>query len=273
MNDVDFTKIYSFSKLNTFDNCKKQYYFNYLDPEIAPIKKQFLKPRDYLTKGHAVHGAITLFYHLPAEERSFSNLKNLLLEAWFSEKDAFKEPPLGELGGFKDIEHERKTYKECLVLLKKFYELNDLNPNLFLLPSKNIRDSFDDYKDLIKSIETDISISGKFDRIDEMENGGLRIIDFKTSREKQDSFQLEFYKLLAELNFSNKVDMVSFYYLDAKKIVNFDTSKIDSGRIKDKILNKINIIRNTSNFRPQPSRLCNYCDFKEICPVFKNKAL
>ena len=70
MADSDFSKVYSVSKLELFEKCKKHYYFNYLDPEIAPIKKQFLKPRDYKTKGSAVHGAITLYYHLPKEKRN-----------------------------------------------------------------------------------------------------------------------------------------------------------------------------------------------------------
>ena len=58
---IDYSKIYSYSKLSLFDKCKKQYHFSYLDPEISPVKRQFIKPRDYKTKGQAVHGAITLF--------------------------------------------------------------------------------------------------------------------------------------------------------------------------------------------------------------------
>jgi CRISPR/Cas system-associated exonuclease Cas4 (RecB family) len=271
MNDnIDFSKIYSFSKLDLFNKCKKQYYFNYLDPEISPRKKEFIKPRDYKTKGQAVHGAITLFYHLPEKERSFKKLKDFLFEAWFADNEPTKAPPLGEIGGFKDINHERRTYRQSLLLLKDFFELKDIAPNIFYLPTKNIRYSFDDYKDMIKPIEGDWSISGKFDRIDEMENGNLRVIDFKTGKNQKDSFQLEFYALLAEMNYNKKVDVISFYYLNDKKIVNYDFSKINRENSRKKIVQKISTIETThpDNFLPNPNSLCSHCDFKEICPVF-----
>jgi putative RecB family exonuclease len=122
---------------------------------------------------------------------------------------------------------------------------------------------------MIKPINEDLSISGKFDRVDKLENGNLRVIDFKTGKGKNGFSQLEFYKLLAELNFNTKVDQVSYYYLNSKEIKNFDVSEIKEDEIKNKVLEKINIIKETREFPPNPNRLCSYCDFKEICPAFK----
>ena len=269
----DFSKDYSYSKLTLFSKCKKRYHFYYLDPEIAPIKKQFIKPRDYKTLGQAVHDAITLFYHLPTKERTFTNLKKSLEEAWFSETKPERKPPLGEDGGFSDLEHERKTYLRALKQLRNFFNLGDLDPNLFYLPTKNIKDSFDDYESLIKPLGPDFFISGKFDRIDKLEDGTFKIIDFKTGRNNQDRFQLDFYKLLAELNFDLKVKTLSFYYLEKGKIKEFGVGDAEEGKIKETILGKINTIENTKEFEPSPGYLCDHCDFKEICPIFKNKRI
>lgn len=269
--NIDFSKIYSFSKIDMFDKCQKQYYFYYLDPEISPRKKEFIKPRDYKTKGQAVHGALTLFYHLPEKERSPEKLAKFLFEAWFAENEPQKTPPLEEAGGFKDISHERKTYEHSLKLLKNFLKFKDFYPKIFYLPTKNIRYSFDDYKEMIKPLNGEFSISGKFDRIDSLENGNLRIIDFKTGKNERDSFQLEFYKLLAELNFNSIVDTVSFYYLDSVKIINYDFSNYDKEKTKDIVLSKIEEIQNTKEFFPKKSALCSHCDFKEICPLFGGK--
>lgn len=266
----DFSKVYSYSKLGLFENCKKQYHFNYLDPEITPIKKQFKKPRDYKTLGQAVHGAITLFYHLPVQNRTFENLKECLEKAWFSEIELDKKPPLAEAGGFKNLEHERKVYADALRMLKNFFNLGDFNPDLFYLPTKTIKDSFDDYERLITPFEGDFFVSGKFDRIDKLGDETLKIIDFKTGRKNQDRFQLDFYKLLAELNFGLKVKTLCFYYLDKGKIEEFNVLDIEKEKIKEKVLEKIKTIENTREFPPIPGTLCNHCDFKEICPVFKN---
>ncbi len=264
----DFSRVYSVSKLELFEKCKKQYYFNYLDPEIAPIKKQFLKPRDYKTKGSAVHGAITLYYHLPKKQRNLKNLKKCLEDSWFSEKDIYKRPPLGELGGFRDIHHERDSYKECLKMLNNFLEI-EKNPNLFYVPTKNIRESFCDYEEMIKPLTKQVFVSGKFDRIDELDNGNLMVVDFKTGKGSNGFFQLEFYKMLAELNFNKRVDRASYYNLKNKKIKSFDVSKVNTKDIKDKILDRVNKIKKEKHFKPNPSRLCSHCDFKEICPQFK----
>lgn len=265
MKDHDFSKIYSVSKLELFEKCKKQYYFNYLDPEIAPIKKELVKPRDYKTKGSAVHGAITLFYHLKEKERTSKNLKKCLEEAWFSEKDICKKPPLGDLGGFKDIDHERNVYRECLNMLSNFLETEKNAPNLFYVPTKNIRESFSDYEEMIKPINKDILISGKFDRIDKLDNNNLMVVDFKTGKSENGFFQLEFYKLLAELNFDKRVDKTSYYNLKNRKIKSFDVSNVNIENIKDKILDKVSNIKKEKEFKPNKSRLCSHCDFKEIC--------
>lgn len=273
MTEFDYSKIYSYSKLKLFENCPQQYYFNYLDPEISPIKKEFIKPRDYNTKGQAVHGAITLFYHLPVSERNFTNLKKCLQDAWFSDIDPSKKFPLGETGGFKDLEHERKVYFKCLELLQGFFRFKDIDPCIYNLPTKNIKNSFSDYKDLIKPLDEKVFISGKFDRVDKLKDGNLKIVDFKTGKASGfDNFQLLFYKLLAELNFKNKVTMVSFYDLENKEIKDFDVSGTDQNKIKDEIIEKVRNIENTKEFLPKVNYLCNYCDFNEICPA-KNKGL
>ena len=270
MQKIDFSKIYSYSKLGLFKKCKKQYHFSYLDPVISPIKKQFFKPRDYKTKGQAVHGAITLFYHLPKKKRTFEGIKKCLEKAWFSEIDATKAPPLGKSGGFFDLEHERRVYKDSLRQLKNLLKI-EKNPSLFYVPAKNIWESFGDYEDMIKPLGEGIMISGKFDRIDRLEDGSLRVIDFKTGKENGSFFQLEFYKLLAELNFNNKVSHVSFYFLDSGRIKDFDVAEKDSSEIKIGILKKIDDIKKTKGFFPMPTRLCDHCDFQEICPSFNKQ--
>lgn len=265
MKKNDFSKVYSFSKLEKFEKCPQDYYFYYLDPQW----KGYQRPRDYKTKGQAVHDAITLFYHLPPEKQNFESLKECLFEGWYLESDHQKGPPLGRAGGFDSLDHERETYRHALKLLKNFWEMADSEPDLFYLPQKDIKRSFKDYEDLIQPIDSRFFISGKFDRIDRLKDGGLAVIDFKTGKENQDKFQLDFYKLLAELNFGLPVRKASFYYLASKKVLDFPVADVSTAEIKNGILEKLFKIESTSEFSPRPSRLCHYCDFKPICPVFR----
>ncbi|MBL7156461.1 MAG: PD-(D/E)XK nuclease family protein [Candidatus Pacebacteria bacterium] len=268
-NKKDFTNVYSYSKISRFENCPKSYYFNYLDPEW----KGFQKPADYKTKGSAIHGALTLFYNLKPEERNLNNLKDSLRNAWFSDTDVKKEPPLAEAGGFENIEHERKVYWESLKMLEKFFNMGDIEPPLFYMPTKNIKYSFCDYEEMIQPINDSFSISGKFDRIDKLKDGSLRIIDFKTGNKSKNKAQLDFYKILAEMNFEIPVSLVSFYYLKTAEIVDFPISNHSaSEKIKKQVIEKLEKIKNTKEFEPNPTRLCDYCDFKPVCPVFNQGA-
>lgn len=261
----DFSKVFSYSKISRFEKCPKSYYFYYLDLQW----KGFQKPADYKTKGSAVHGALTLFYHLKPEERTLKNLKQNLNNAWFSDFDVKKQPPLGEIGGFQDIEHERKVYWESLKMLERFFNMGDIEPPLFYMPSKNIRYSFSDYEEMIQPINDEFSISGKFDRIDKLDDESLRIIDFKTGRPNKNKAQLDFYKILAEMNFKIPVSIVSFYYLKSDDIIDFPISNDNASQeIKEQVLAKLIKIKNTKEFSPNPSKLCDYCDFKPVCPVF-----
>jgi len=263
----NFSKIYSFSKLERFKKCPFDYYLYYLDPKW----KGFQKPRDYKTKGSAVHGAITLFYHLPKKKRTFNTLKDCLKQAWFLDSEPERKPPLGEAGGFFSLNNERRAYVESLRMLRNLFNLEDTNPSLFYVPGEDIKHSFPDYEEMIQPISKNVFISGKFDRIDKLKDGTLRIIDFKTGKRKNGKSQLDFYTVLAGLNFEIPVGLASFYYLASGEIVDFPASDSNTKETKEKILEQIGKIEGTKDFPARPSRLCSYCDFYDICPhVRKN---
>lgn len=268
---IDYSKIYSPSKLDMFTKCPKSYHFYYLDPIYSQMKNDLKRQPSNIWKFHtlgkAVHNAITLFYYLSPELRTEEALLEQLKKAWVSEIRWNQKPPLGKWGGFKTVEEERNSYRAAILMLKNFFEIADINPNIEYLPKEDFRRSIEDYISLITPLNEEFNISGKFDLIVKDEKDFLRIIDFKTSKsEKADEFQLRFYKVLAEANFKKPVKKASLFFL---KTGNTEKSNLDlreTEEIKDEILEKIKEIKATQRFETKPSKLCKFCLFQTFCP-------
>lgn len=268
---IDYAKIYSPSKLNMFLECPKCYHFYYLDPIYSKMKSDLKKLPDNIwsfhTLGKAVHNAITLFYHSPIEERTKGSLKEFLKETWQSEVMPNKKPPLGKWGGFESIEREREAYHQALQMLANFWEMAELEIKPAYLPTRDFWRSIEDYKKLIVPLTSEFDISGKFDLVIAEDDDSLRIVDFKTGkREKDDYFQLRFYKILAELRFKKPVEKASFYFLRAGNKKEFDLTGETIEEIRKEMLARIREIKAKRIFEPRPSKLCKFCLFKSFCP-------
>lgn len=267
---LDFSKIYSVSKINLFYQCPQQYFFSYLDPIYSKLKSKLKREPEnifaFQTLGKAAHNAITLFYYLKPEKRNKENLKELLKDTWRSEVFWQKKPPLGKWGGFKNLEEERETYKQALQLLLNFLKIAEFEPTIGYLPTKDLKNSIEDYKNLIIHLDKDCQLSGKFDLILK-EAEGLQVVDFKTGKSNDvNDFQLRFYKLLAEENFKKPVIKTSFYFLRKPEIKDFEI-KADKKAIKEEIKEKIKKIQDSKEFKPRPSKLCQFCLFRSLCPL------
>jgi len=267
--DINFSKIFSPSRISMFDICPKQYHFYYLDPIYSKMKNTLKRKSQHIwpfyTLGKAVHNAITLFYH-DTQTHSLQKLKDSLKEVWQSEVEPRKKPPLLKWGGFATIEEEREAYRQALLMLNNFYGCQ-INPEVEYLPTADFSHSIKDYTDLITPLSSDFDISGKFDLVAKEKNGNLHIIDFKTSKkEEANPFQLKFYKVLAESKFGKKVEKASFYFLRTGKKQEFALDKDSLEALREEILKKIELIGKTQNFDPLPGKLCRFCLFRTFCP-------
>ncbi len=268
---IDYSKIYSFSKLDAFDKCPKAYHFTYIDPIYSKMKYELKKiPSNiwnFQTMGKAVHNAITLFYHSLVHDRTEDNLKKYLSQTWQSEVMWNKKMPLDKWGGFASIEEERDFYRQALEMLGNFFKIGEIESEIEYLPTNDFSHSINDYLSLITPIYDDINISGKFDLITKNnEDGSLNVIDFKTGKkENENQFQLRFYKLLAETKFGKPVKKASFFFLKSGNLKDFEIGE-DAGLIKEETLNKIQEIAKTEEFITKPGPLCKFCLFKDFCP-------
>lgn len=116
-------------------------------------------------------------------------------------------------------------------------------------------------------------VSGRFDRI-EHTDGGLKIIDFKTSavkpQEKVDSdLQLSLYALAAAELFEQPCKELSFLFLGEEGVTEVSTERT-AGHLKDASIQIVSMEKNieSGDFHPTPSRdVCRSCPYKGVCDV------
>lgn len=119
-----------------------------------------------------------------------------------------------------------------------------------------------------------LTVHGYIDRIDRRPNGGLEVLDYKTSRElsaedARRSDQLSLYQVLVERNYSDPVDRLTLYHLrsgTAHSAPRRGEQVLEGvhdrfGRAHDGI--------KSESFEPTPGRHCSRCEFKSLCPEFR----
>ncbi len=71
--------------------------------------------------------------------------------------------------------------------------------------------------------------------------------------------------MFLESSLKVKVSNLSYYYLKDGTSQTFIASENEKIKVETELLEQIKAIKK-KEFLAKPSRLCHYCDFKEICP-------
>lgn len=119
-----------------------------------------------------------------------------------------------------------------------------------------------------------IPIHGYIDRIDRTAEGGLEIVDYKTSRElsgedARQSDQLSIYQILVESNYTEPVEGLTLYHLrslTAHRVPPRPPASLLA--LHDRLGSVQDGIR-AEAFEPTPGRQCSRCDFQSRCPEFR----
>jgi RecB family exonuclease len=119
----------------------------------------------------------------------------------------------------------------------------------------------------------DDTIRGKIDRVDELPDKSIELIDYKTGKSKErlhkeDKEQLLIYQLAGEQVLGKLPEKLSYYYLNDNKKISFFSNEKEREEFKLEILKKIEKIKE-SDFKATPGWHCKFCDFKDICEFRK----
>lgn len=242
------------SKVSSFTDCALAFRFSAIDHLPEP-------PSIAATRGTLVHAALERLFVLPAAERTQEAAHACLAEAREALRD---DPEFAELG--LDEEAEATFAKEAAVLVDKYFRLED--PTAITPIGIELK---------LQVEVGGVVLRGIIDRLELDADGELVVTDYKTGRapgERQEQQRLAgvaFYSLLCERLFGRRPARVQLLYLaDPVAIISTPTDQSTRGveRKLGAIWTAVERACEREDFRPNPSRLCDWCGFKAYCPSF-----
>jgi putative RecB family exonuclease len=129
-------------------------------------------------------------------------------------------------------------------------------------------------------VETEIDglvLRGYVDRLDVAPGGAMRVVDYKTGRspsehfEAKALFQMKFYALVLWRQRGVMPKRLQLVYLGNSEIVAYEPDEQDllgTERKVKALWQAIERAATTGDWRPSPSRLCDWCDHRALCPAW-----
>ena len=236
--------------------CPLLYRFRVIDRLPEP-------PSPAAARGTLVHAVLERLFDEPAAARTPTAARTLLSPQWDRLLEA--EPELGELF---DDEAQRQTWiDEAALMLDRYFTLED--------PTR-IEPSYREMS-VTTLLESGLTLRGYIDRLDIAPTGELRIVDYKTGaapREEYEAralFQMKFYAVVLWRTRGTIPRMLQLIYLGNGEIMRYAPDEADLLATERKInalWQAIDRARTSGDWRPRQSRLCDWCSYQALCPVF-----
>lgn len=231
----------SYSQIDNYLICPLRYKYSY-------VLKIPVAPKHALSFGNTIHETLKEFH----TQKMFD--KNPTLEELLKiyEKNWI---PLGYL----DEKHRNLRFESGKKLLEGYYEKN----KALEVKHLGLEKSFNLMVDGVK-------LYGKIDRVDELPNGDIEIIDYKTgsSKEQGDAdkdAQMTIYAMAAKEALKLELKCLTFYYVESGEKVSTKRTDKQIEAEKEKIKEVVKDMKK-GKFEATPGRHCSWCDYKDICP-------
>ena len=126
-------------------------------------------------------------------------------------------------------------------------------------------------------VDDELLIRGYIDRLDVSPAGDLRVVDYKTGGAPREAFegralfQLKFYALVLWRTRGVVPRVLRLLYLKDAEICDYSPDAEELERFERTLLalsEAIERAKRERDFRPKPSRLCDWCSHQALCPAF-----
>lgn len=240
----------SYSQIQTFESCPLHYRLKYiLKIPSAPVPS--------LSFGTSVHAVLRDYYQaiIRDEEIPEKFIEKLLENSWIGE-------------GYSSRSHEKNAYQHAALILNEYIKKNGIHKPLA------VETPFQFYLGKMK-------VGGRIDRVDQLEDGRIEIIDYKTGTNQTDEkkivkdVQLTMYALAAmsvrDEIFNKTPDniVLSLYYLESGDKLSTTRTEEQLDEAKEFFIKKAEEI-SKSDFQCTGGMMCKNCEYKMLCQTFSN---
>jgi putative RecB family exonuclease len=260
------------SRASDFMSCPLLYRFRVVDrlPE---------EPSPAATRGTVVHAVLERLFDLPAAERTLAVADGLVAPEW--ERLLAAEPELSALLDVPPTDVPPTDVPPTDVpaglpsfldgthgLLQTYFGLED--PQRLEPAERELRVEVE--------LDSGLQLRGFVDRLDVSPAGDLRVVDYKTGRapgvgfEAKAMFQMRFYALVLWRAYGRVPRLLQLLYLGSGEVLRYEPDEADLRATEAKVKalwEAIARATETGDWRPSPSRLCDWCSHREThCPAW-----
>jgi putative RecB family exonuclease len=246
------------SKVASFKECALAFRFSAIDHLPEP-------PSPWAAKGTLVHRILELlFWEEPQGQRTLDAALGKVDRAW---AEVLDDPEYADLPLNEDEAAEFRADAELLV--RRYFELED--PNQVRLLGTELR--------LEVEVSPTLTLRGIIDRLELDEDGELVVTDYKTGKapwgnqEQNRLGGVHFYAYLCEQVLGRRPARVQLLHLREPVAISTVPSEQSIRGLQARamaIWSAVERACERDDFRPKPSRLCDFCAFKDRCPAWAN---
>ncbi|TFV62542.1 Dna2/Cas4 domain-containing protein [Geodermatophilus sp. DF01-2] len=257
------------SRAADFKTCPLLYRFRTIDR--LPERKSLAAVR-----GTLVHTVLERLYDLPARQRTVEAARELLAPAW---EELRADPEVAELFA-EDVAAGEASPEQSLDassleawlasagrLVETYFSLED--------PSRIEPHGREELVEV--TLPDGLLLRGYVDRLDVAPNGAIRVVDYKTGSMPREAFegkalfQMKFYALVLWRTRGVVASQLKLLYLgdgDALTYAPDEGELVRFERTLQAIWTAIERAVAAGDFRPNRTRLCDWCDHQALCPSF-----
>src|SRR5690606_2613978 len=243
------------SRAADFKTCPLLYRFRSIDrlPETPTVEQ---------ARGSLVHAVLERLFDLPAPERTRPAAAALVAGPW--QELTAQEPALVDALAQTPVE---EFLASAGPLLDGYFAVEDPRR---LEPGER--------ESLVEAVVAErLQLRGYVDRLDVSPDGELRVVDYKSGGAPREAFearalfQLKFYALVLWRTRGVVPRVLRLLYLRDAEVCDYSPEAEELRRFERTLLalwRAIGQATAAARFPPVPSRLCDWCSYRHLCPAF-----